>query len=44
MWKATKTLGKRSKKNGDKVQASKKHREEINDIPGSEPLLPRIRL
>ena len=41
---ATKSLGKRSKKAGDKVQASKKHREELNDIPRSEPLLLRIRL
>ena len=41
---ATKTLGKQSKKAGNKVQTSKKHREELNDIPGSEPLLLRIRL
>ena len=32
MRKATKTLCNRSKKVGDKVQASKKHREELNDL------------
>ena len=44
MREATKTLGKRSKKACDKVLTSKKHREELNDIPRSEPLLLRIRL
>ena len=44
MREATKTLGKRSMKAGDKEQANKKRREELNDIPGSEPLLLRIRL
>ena len=44
MREATKTLGWKSRKAGDKMQASKKHREELNDIAGSEPQLWRFRL
>ena len=44
MREAIKTQGKQSKKAGDKMQASNKHREERNNIAGSEPLLLRFRL